>query len=81
MMATELDVEKSERNHAQTLAIITFICVVAGVYGLESWISSVTRGSLRDILQLALYVAAFFAVFTIGPMTDFYQRQIAKRRR
>ncbi len=80
-MTTDRDVEKAERNHAQSLAIITFICFGVAVYFLESAISGMHRGALRDILSGVLYIAAFFAVFTIGPMTDFYQGQISKHRR
>lgn len=80
-MSTDREVEKAELRHAQSLAIITFICIGVAVYWLDGLISAMHKGALRDVLNGALYIAAFFAVFTIGPMTDFYYSRISRHRR
>lgn len=80
-MKSDREVEKAEYRHAQSLALVTFICMAIAVYWLDGLISDMDRGALRDILSAALYICAFFAVFTINAMTDFYKSRLSKRRR
>lgn len=80
-MNTNRETEKADSKRAQGLAIATFVCMGIAVYWLTKSIDSLQGGTIKDLLRLALYVAAFFAVFTIRPMTDFYQSAIARHRR
>lgn len=80
-MRNDREVEKAERNHAQTLAMLTFIGMGVLLYWGESHLDGMQKSALRDILKFALYIAAFFGVFTISPMTDFYQNRISRHRR
>lgn len=80
-MNTKREAEKAEFKRAQGLAVVTFICMGVVVYWLTKSIDSLQGGTTKDLLRLALYVAAFFAVLTVRPLTDFYQSAFARHRR
>lgn len=73
--------DQAEHKRAQGLAVLTFICLGAGVYWLGGLLDALPRGAVRDLLQFSLYVAASFAVLALRPLTDFYQAAIARQRR
>ena len=80
-MKTKREAEKVAFQRAQGLAVVTFICMGIVVYWLTKSIDSLQGGTIKDLLRFGLYIAAFFAVFTVRPMTDFYQAAIARYRR
>jgi len=71
--------QKAVWRHAQTLSLLGFVALGAVLMGLWTQIDHISSKVLRDVIEGALYVAAFFAVFTIQPMTYyFYSRLIRK---
>lgn len=71
--------DKAVWRHAQTLALIVFLVLGAALYWGWSMLSHVRSDGLRDLLEMAVYVASFFAVFTIQPLTyHFYSRLIRR---
>lgn len=69
--------QKAVWRHAQTLSLLWFVALGAVLIGIWTQIDHISSKSVRDVAEWAIYVAAFFAVFTIQPMTyRFYSRLI-----
>lgn len=69
--------QKTVWRRAQTLSLIVFLALGALLMGSWMLLDHIGSKDLRDLIEGALYVAAFFAVFTIQPLTHyFYSRLI-----
>jgi hypothetical protein len=68
--------DKAVWRQAQNYAVMAFIAlgaVLMGLWMLRAHVAS----SYRDAFESALYVACFFAIFAVRPLTDlFYSRLI-----
>lgn len=71
--------QKAVWRHAQTLSLIAFLALGAVIMGLWGQLDHVKGKTLHDVCEAVLYIAAFFAVFTIQPMAyHFYARLIRR---
>ncbi|MGR4041530.1 hypothetical protein [Pseudomonas sp. 910_21] len=73
------EAQAAHRKHAQTLALISFFVLGGILYWLTTLAEHVHNKNWRDVLEFVLYAACFFAVFTIGPMTEFFYGRITRK--
>ena len=71
--------QKAIWRHAQTLSFMGFLALGAALIGLWTLLDHVSGKGLRGILEGAIYVACFFAVFTIQPMTHYFYARLIRR--
>lgn len=71
--------QKAVWRHAQTLALLGFSVLGAILIVLWSQLDYINSKGLRDVIEGALYVAAFFGVFTIQPMTHHFYSRLIRR--
>jgi len=51
----------------------------AGLMWIWSQLGHISSKGLRDVIEGAVYVACFFAVFTIQPMTHYFYARLIRR--
>lgn len=70
---------KAQTRHAQSLALIAFFIVGALLYWSFSLLGYVHSKGLRDVLEMTLSVACFFAIFLVNPLTDYFLTRLTRR--
>lgn len=78
MTPAERKVYEAHEKHAWTLAFMVFGLLGVVVYILDEWLTSPKRGSWAELAHMALYVAAFFAVFGLSFIKDWFLRRLSK---
>lgn len=69
---------KAVWRQAQTYSMMAFISLGAILLGL--WLlRAQVDASYRGAYEAALYVACFFAVFTVRPLTDLFYSRLIRR--
>lgn len=71
--------QKAIWRHAQTLALVGFFIIGAILMGSFILAGHIDNKSVRTLVEWALYVPAFFAVFTIQPMTHHFYTRLNRR--
>lgn len=71
--------DKMVWRQAQTFAIMAFIALGAALLGLLMLLDHIGSKGPRDVLEGAIYVACFFAIFTVSPMTDYFYSRLIRR--
>ncbi|MNC49109.1 hypothetical protein D3C75_982640 [compost metagenome] len=70
--------DKAIWRQAQTFACMAFIALGAVLLGL--WMLRIhVSSSYREAYEGALYVACFFAIFTVRPLTDLFYSRLIRR--
>lgn len=78
-MSTELD--KAYRDHAWTLAIVTWLVGAALLYWVHWLIGDIRSRDVRWWLDALLYVVSFFYVLALGSFHDFFLGRIYRKHR
>jgi hypothetical protein len=71
--------QKAIWSHAQTLALVGFFIIGAILMGSFVLVGHIDNKTVRTLIEWALYVPAFFAVFTINPMTHYFYTRLSRR--
>lgn len=70
--------QKAIWRHAQTLALVGFFIIGAILMGSFVLVEHIDNKTARTLIEWALYVPAFFAVFTIQPMTYYFYTRLSR---
>lgn len=71
--------QKAVWRHAQTLSMVAFVAVGAALFWLWTLLDRVSTTGYHDALEGALYVACFFAIFAVRPLTDLFYSRLTRR--
>lgn len=71
--------DKAVWRQAQTFAIMAYIAIGAVLMGLWLLSGHISSKGYRDAAEGAIYVACFFAIFTVRPITDYFYVRLIRR--
>jgi len=70
---------KAVWRQAQTYSMMAFAAFGAILLGFGLLLDHIGSKGLRDVIEGALYVACFFAIFTVSPMTNYFYARLTRR--
>lgn len=59
--------------------MIAFAAMASALWGLWTLLAQLKGTAYHDILEGAVYVAGYFAIFTVRPMTNYFYSRLTRR--